>query len=284
MEFPQLRTENLDSLRSRAHEYFRSVNRPVPSRELARELFHTDAPDDHVSPLLIRTLLRRDERFAEMDRGTWDLLGARYHDVPLENVRFAVVDLEATGSNPDRDQVIEVGVVMIEGLEIVERFSTLVQPEVRIPDWIQRLTGIDEAKVQDAPRFHQIAPALEEMLEGSVFVAHNVDFDERFLRTKMEFCGLAPEPWPSLCTVRLSRRVLRGLQSYRLNALSDRLGIELQRHHRAVEDAEAAARIFLHVVHRHLVPRGVTTAGELLAHGRRPVTARSSRTRRRAAN
>ena len=283
MEFHQLRTENLDSLRSRAHEYFRSVNRPVPSRELARALFHTDAPDDHVSPLLIRTLLRRDERFAETERGTWDLLGARYHDVRLENVRFTVVDLEATGSNPDRDQVIEVGVVVIEGLEIVDRFSTLVQPEVRIPDWIQRLTGIDEAKVQDAPRFHQVAPTIEGLLEGSVFVAHNVDFDERFLRTKMESCGLAPEPWPSLCTVRLTRRVMRGMPSYRLNALADRLGIALAHHHRAVDDAEAAARIFLHVVHERLRPADVRTVGELLAHGRRPAQVRRERERRRAA-
>ncbi len=268
MEFPQLRTENLESLRARAHDYVRSVNRPVPSRELARALFHSDAPDDQVSPLLIRTLLRRDERFAEMDRGTWDLLGARYHDTPLSRARFTVVDLEATGSNPDRDQVIEVGVVVIEGLTITERYSTLVQPEVRIPDWIQRLTGIDEAKVQNAPRFHQIAPALEAMLTGSVFVAHNVDFDERFLRMKMKSCGLHPEPWPSLCTVRLSRRVLRGFRSYRLDALAERLEIELEHHHRAVDDAEAAARIFLHAVEHHLVPEGVRTVGELLAHGR----------------
>jgi len=283
LEFPQLRSENLDSLRSRAHDYFRSVNRPVPSRELARELFHKDAPDDQVSPLLIRTLLRRDDRFAEMERGTWDLLGARYHDVPLDSVRFSVVDLEATGSNPDRDHVIEVGLVTIEGLEIVDRYSTLVQPEVRIPEWIQRLTGIDEAKVHDAPRFHQIAPMLEERLRGSIFVAHNVDFDERFLRVKMEEdCGLSPEPWPSMCTVRLTRRVLRGMKSYRLNALAERLEIDLAHHHRAVDDAEAAARIFLHVVRDELVPRGVRTAGELLTYGRRPVSARKRASRRAA--
>lgn len=282
MEFQQLRTENLDSLRSRAHEYFRSVNRPVPSRELARELFHTDAPDDHVSPLLIRTLLRRDTRFAETERGTWDLLGARYHDVSLEDVRFAVVDIEATGSNPDRDHMIEIGVVMIEHLEITQRFSTLVQPEVRIPDWIRRLTGIDESTVQDAPRFHQIVPAIASMLEGSVFVAHNVDFDERFLRTKMQQCGLDPDPWPSLCTVRLTRRVLRGLPSYRLNALADRLGITLNHHHRAVDDAEAAAEILLHVVRERLLPQDVTTVGELLAHGRRAVHTGKRRARRAA--
>ena len=274
MEFPQLRAENLDSLRSRAHDYVRAVNRPVPSRELARELFHTDAPDDTVSPLLIRTLLKRDERFAEMERGTWDLLGARYHDVPLSRARFSVVDLEATGSNPDRDQVIEIGVVMIEDLQITERYSSLVHPEVRIPEWIQRLTGIGESTVVNAPRFHQIAPRVESMLEGSVFVAHNVDFDERFLRTKMRSAGLDPEPWPTLCTVRLTRRVMRGLQSYRLNALAERLDIELEHHHRAVDDAEAAARIFLHTVLEHLMPLGVSTVGELLAHGRSPVRRR----------
>ena len=268
MEFRQLRTEDLDSLRTRAHEYFRRVDRPVPSPELARELFHADAPDDAVSPLLIRTLLKRDLRFRETNRGTWDLVGARYHNVPLDQARFCVVDLEATGSNPRSDHVIEVGVVVVEGLRITDRFSTLVQPEVRIPEWIQRLTGIDEATVRDAPRFHQIAPGLVELLRDSIFVAHNVEFDHRFLRAQLRALQLEPPLWPTLCTVHLSRRALRGLDSYRLDALAEVLDIDLDRHHRAVDDAEAAARILLHALREVLLPRGMRTVGELLAYGR----------------
>ena len=268
MEFRQLRTEDLDSLRSRAHDYFRSVDRPVPSPELARELFHSEAPDDTVSPMLIRTLLRRDERFREMHRGTWDLIGARYHHVPLDHARFCVVDLEATGSNPQADHVIEVGIVVVERLEIVDRFSTLVQPEVRIPEWIQRLTGIDESTVHGAPRFHQIAPRLVELLHDSIFVAHNVEFDDRFLRGQLRSVDLEPAAWPTLCTVKLARRTLRGLPSYRLDALADHLGVPLDRHHRAIDDAEAAAQILLHALRDVLVPRGMRTVGELLAYGR----------------
>jgi DNA polymerase III epsilon subunit family exonuclease len=268
VEFRQLRSEDLDSLRSRAHAYFRRVNRPVPSPELARELFATEAPDDAVSPMLIRTLLRRDERFREMHRGTWDLIGARYHHVPLERARFCVVDLEATGSNPRADHVIEVGIVVVQGLQVSERFSTLVQPEVRIPEWIQRLTGIDESTVHGAPRFHQIAPRLVELLRNSIFVAHNVEFDDRFLRAQLRAVDQEPSPWPTLCTVKLARRALRGLDSYRLDALAEHLCVPLDRHHRAVDDAEAAAHILLHALREVLIPRGMRTVGELLAYGR----------------
>lgn len=268
VEFRQLRTEDLDSLRKRAHEYVRSVNRPVPSPELARELFRSEAPDDTVSPLLIRTLLRRDERFREMHRGTWDLIGARYHHVPIDRARFCVVDLEATGSNPVADHVIEVGVVVVEGLQIVDHFATLVQPEVRIPEWIQRLTGIDESTVHGAPRFHQIAPHLVELLRDSIFVAHNVEFDDRFLRAQLRSVDQEPAAWPTLCTVKLARRALRGLDSYRLDALAQHLGVPLDRHHRAIDDAEAAAQILLHSLRDVLLPRGMRTVGELLAYGR----------------
>lgn len=269
--FRQLRAENLDSLRARAHDYVRTVDRPVPSPELARVLFDVDPPEDHVSPLLLRTLLRRDVRFEETPGGTWDLVGARYHDIPLERSRFVVVDVEATGSNPREDQVIEVGVVVLEGLCIRRKYSTLVQPEVRIPSWIQRLTGIDEAAVQDAPRFHQVVPKLLDLLGDGVFVAHNVEFDYRFLRARMRAAKFAPPPRPTLCTVRLARRALPGLPSYRLDALSEHVGAPLERHHRAVDDAMAAARILQHVVRGVLVPQGVETVGGVLgfARGRR---------------
>lgn len=276
MGFRQLKVEDLDSLRRRAHDYFRDVDRPVPSPELARILFRVDPPEDHVSPLLIRTLLRRDERFRELSRGTWDLVGARYHDMPLEESRFAVVDIEATGSNPREDHVIEVGLVVLEGLEVVDRFSTLVQPEVRIPDWIQRLTGIDESTVQNAPRFHQVVPDLLRRIDGSVFVAHNVDFDYRFLRQQIKAAGHNITPWPTLCTVRLARRALPGLDSYRLDALAASLELGLDRHHRAVDDAEATARLLQHIAARMTEERGVETVGELLglAHGRIPAKVR----------
>ena len=264
MGFHQLRVEDLDSLRARAHHYCAKANRPVPSPELAEHLFSGDQPEDGVSPLLIRALLRRDDRFHEMRRGTWEVVDARYHGVPLERARFAVVDLEATGSNPRSDHIIEVGVVVVEGLEVTARYSSLVNPLVRIPSWIRRLTGIDEAKLQDAPRFHQIAPEIMQHLEGAVFVAHNVDFDYPFLRSHLRAVDHEPPPWPQLCTLRLARKTLRGLPSYRLDAIAKHCGIDLDRHHRAIADAEATAGVLLRMVSQ-LRESGVETVGELLS-------------------
>ncbi len=264
LELRRLRDQDLDSLRRRAHAYVREVDRPVPSRELARVLFDSDPPEEQLSPLLIRTLLKRDRRFLETRRGTWDLIGARYHGVPLESARFVVVDLEATGSNPREDRVIEVGVVVVEGLRVCERFHTLVHPQRRIPPWIVGLTGIDESTVERAPRFHQIVPRLLGLLSDGIFVAHNVDFDYRFLRQRLRVAGYAPEPWPTLCTVRLARRILPDLDSYRLDSLAESLDLGLEHHHRAIDDAEATARLLLHILDKVRSEGRAASVGELL--------------------
>ena len=258
-----LRAENLDSLRTRAVDYFMRVNRPVACGELARVLFSPRPGGDAVSPLLVRTLLARDERFAEAPREMWQLRCSPYMDLPLSRASFAVVDLEATGSRPLDDRIIEVGIVRIEGLEITERFESLVNPLVPIPRWIRKLTGIDESMLQDAPRFHQLAPQIVELLDGCVFVAHNIDFDYRFLRERLRAAQIDSEPWPSLCTVRLSRHRYPELSRFGLGALATHFDIPLRSHHRAVEDATATAQIFLRQL-EELMEEGLSTVGQLL--------------------
>lgn len=264
MATPHLRAESLEHLRALAHDYVRSVDRPVASPELAGILFESNGLEDSVSPLLIRTLLRPDRRFRERGEGTWELLESRANAMPLASARFAIVDIEATGSNPQWDRVIEIAVVVVERLEVVEQMTTLINPERRIPAWIRRLTGIEEADLQDAPRFHQIAPRIESMLEGAIFVAHNVGFDSTFLRHHLLEAGRSPDPWPSLCTVRLSQRAFPGLASYRLSSLSRRLGVGLENHHRARDDALATARILIRTLQAGSIPRSVRTVGQLL--------------------
>jgi DNA polymerase III epsilon subunit family exonuclease len=258
-----LRGEDLDTLRHRAHAYFMAVNRPVPSEELARHLF--DARDeDSVSTLMVRTLLGKDRRFHEARREMWELSTSPYRDLPLENASFAVVDLEATGSRRGLDRIIEVGIVRVEGEEIVARYETLVNPLRPIPRWIRGLTGIQEAMLQDAPRFHQVAPEIMQLLGDSVFVAHNVDFDYPFLRHQLREAGHRPDPWPQLCTVRLSRRMHPEWNAFRLGAVAERLELRHDRQHRAVGDAHATARLLLHEL-RELREHGLSTVGEVLA-------------------
>jgi len=268
--------EERAQLCDRALDYFCEVDRPVPSNELVRVLFPRARVENGHSPRLVREVLRRDRRFQEPRDGTWDLVGARFHHRPLDEARFCVVDLEATGSNPRRDKVIEVGIVVIEGRSITRRYDTLVNPGQHIPVWIRKLTGIDDVAVASAPSFGEVAPEIVELLQGGAFVAHNVDFDERFLRGRLEAEGFRTPWWPTLCTVRLSRRILDDQTSYRLDALAEGLGIDLDRHHRAVCDAEAAARILLHILEEHVADRGISTVGELLATSRGPVAQRAS--------
>ena len=84
---------------------------------------------------------------------------------------YAVIDLEATGGKPGSERIIEVAIFMFDGRRIVDQFITLVQPEVPIPPFVQKLTGIREQDVRTAPRFHEVAKRIVQMTEGAVFVA-----------------------------------------------------------------------------------------------------------------
>jgi DNA polymerase III epsilon subunit family exonuclease len=251
-------------MRERAYAYCLDANRPVPHPELAEAVFQTRASDDHVSHLLLRTLLRHDERFRQSKRGMWELSRPAWHALSLSNARFVVVDLEATGSNVQTDRIIEVGMVVIEGLRVRSHYATLVNPMVRIPRWIRRLTGIDEAALQDAPRFHQVAPQILELLDGGIFVAHNVDFDYPFLREHLSAAGHDPSPWPTMCTVRLAAHHFPNGTSCRLGSLAAICGIELENHHRAVDDARATAEVFLHILKHRVGQKSARTVGDLL--------------------
>ncbi len=261
-----LRKENLESLRTRAHEYFMRVNRPVGSEELARVLFKPKL-EESVFPLLVHTLLSRDRRFSESHRGLWELRSSPYRHLRLQDAAFAVVDLEATGSRLGIDRIIDVAVVRVDRGRVRGSFHSLVNPMKPVPRWIQGLTGIKDSMLQDAPRFHQIAPRVLELLEGSVFVAHNVDFDYPFLRRQVRESGHRPHPWPQLCTVRLSRRMHPEWGAFRLGAVARRLEVPLDRQHRAIADATATAHVLLHEL-SELRSRGLSTVGEVLAFAR----------------
>jgi DNA polymerase III epsilon subunit family exonuclease len=268
IESRDLRTENLETLRGRAHRYIHDVNRPVGSRELSRALFRKRERGE-VSPLLIRTLLGTDSRFLEPHSGTWQLAASTHLQEPLETARFIVVDLEATGSNPRSDQLIEIGMVRLEGTEVTWRYDSLVRPGIPIPSWIQRLTGIRETSVDSAPSFAEIAPSVMEGLRDAIFVAHNVDFDMPFLYSHLRAEGFRPPHCSRLCTVNLARRALPDAPAYRLNALAAHLGVALDCHHRAIEDAEATASILVELI-AILKARGVKTVGQLLEHAAGP--------------
>jgi DNA polymerase III subunit epsilon len=150
---------------------------------------------------------------------------------------FVMLDLETTGGNPVQDRITEIAAVRIEqGMEI-ERWSTLVQPGVRLPPFIQSLTGITDTMLADAPAFAEVAPTLSRLLDGAVLVAHNVRFDHGFLLN--EYARLAqPLRVKTLCTVRLSRRLYPQYRSHGLDAIMQRHGLQTQARHRAMGDVD----------------------------------------------
>ncbi len=154
--------------------------------------------------------------------------------------RVACVDLETTGGHAARDRIIEAGVVLMENGEVVEEYSTLVNPGTRIPYAIQQFTGISEAMVADAPTFQAVAEAIESRLAGRLFVAHNARFDYGFLRNEFRRLGRRFRS-PVLCTVRLSRALTPTERGHNLDAVMQRHGIACDARHRALGDAKVLA-------------------------------------------
>ncbi len=158
-------------------------------------------------------------------------------------MEFAIVDIETTGSHFGPDCITEIGVVITDGEKEIHRYETLVNPQARIPRFITHLTGITEEMVSDAPVFEDIASEVFELLEGRIFVAHNVNFDYKIVKGHLERSGYAI-PSKRLCTVRMSRKLLPGYPSYSLGKLSASLGLAHQNAHRAMGDAEVTAELF----------------------------------------
>lgn len=160
-----------------------------------------------------------------------------------ENTLYAIVDIETTGGYAAGSGITEVAIRIHDGKRVIERFESLVNPERPIPLYIQAMTGITPDMVADSPTFSELAPRIFSLLEESVFVAHNVNFDYSFLKYHLELAGFSLAV-PKLCTVRLSRKIRPGLPSYSLGRLCDALGIPISNRHRAGGDAEATAILF----------------------------------------
>jgi len=157
-------------------------------------------------------------------------------------MRFAVVDVESTGGAGEMNRITEVGIALVDDTEIVETFHTLVDPGAPISPFVQKLTGITDEMVQGAPQFQKIAEKVDELMRDRIFVAHNVQFDLKMMRTELKRCCISFDP-PRLCTVKLARRVFPGFPSYSLHNLTESLGLSDFHHHRAMDDTLACAEI-----------------------------------------
>jgi DNA polymerase III subunit epsilon len=156
---------------------------------------------------------------------------------------FSIIDIETTGNSYKYGKITEIAIYQHNGQRITNSYTTLVNPEMDIPFFITDLTGISNEMVKNAPKFYEVAKTIVEMTLGRTFVAHNVQFDYKFVRE--EFARLGYEyNRKTMCTVQLSRQFLPGHRSYSLGRLCSDLGIKIDGRHRAAGDALATVKLF----------------------------------------
>ena len=156
---------------------------------------------------------------------------------------YAIIDIETTGGKFNEEGITEVAIYKFDGQEIIDQFISLVNPERPIQPFVINLTGITEKMVRTAPKFHEIAKRIVEITKDCVFIAHNTSFDYRIVRTEFSRLGY-DYIRESLCTVELSKELIKDQPSYSLGKLCKSLGIPMSDRHRASGDAMATVQLF----------------------------------------
>ena len=162
---------------------------------------------------------------------------------------YSVVDIETTGNGYRGQRITEISIFVFDGKNIIDEYTSLVNPEQTIPPFITNLTGITDAMVRTAPKFYEIARKVQEMTKDSIFVAHNVNFDYNIIQQEFKDLGFDFKR-QKLCTVRLSRKIIPGLKSYSLGNICSAEGIHISDRHRAKGDAEATVELFRRLIER----------------------------------
>ncbi len=212
---------------------------------------------------LAAALVGDDPRVSRTDDGRWTL-AAREPSPPLDQCRFAVVDIETTGCSPRRgDRVIEIAVVAVADGRVDLVYDRLLDPGIPVPPRVTLLTGISSAMVTGQVGFAAVTDDLLRVLGGTVFVAHNARFDWAFLTTEFRRSRGLELQGPRLCTVRLARRLLPPMESRALDHVAHHFGVAITARHRAAGDAVATAKILVRLLAMARA-RGAATLGDLM--------------------
>ncbi|HEX5386062.1 MAG TPA: 3'-5' exonuclease [Gemmatimonadales bacterium] len=253
---------------------------PETSAVLCAAVFGlADAPSS-VAERLAVALLGADPRIHRLADGRWALVAEVQGSPLLEECAFAVVDVETTGMRASGgDRVTEIAVAVLHGRRREVVFESLVNPERRIPSVVASITGITDAMVRGAPTFAELADQVLAALGGRVFVAHNARFDWGFVGAELRRARDLALDGPRLCTVRLARKLVRGVGSCGLDSLTHHFGFANAARHRAAGDAMVTAQLLARLLELAR-EAGARTLQDLAA-----LEARSSRAprRRRAA-
>lgn len=245
-------------LASRAADYLRAG--PADSRSLIANVCQLSALPGLIADHMALALLTDHPRFARTTDGAWRLAESPpptwstrtcEQEPLLSTLGFAIVDVETTGGQPEAtDRITEIAVVTVRNGQVVGSFETLVNPERSIPPFVTRLTNITWGMVRDRAPFRDVCADVLRALEGCVFVAHNANFDWRFVRAEVRRATGRELTGRRLCTVRLARRLLPHLRSRSLDWVARHYAVDIPpgARHRAAGDALATARCLIRLL------------------------------------
>ncbi|WP_020008324.1 helicase C-terminal domain-containing protein [Salinicoccus albus] len=163
--------------------------------------------------------------------------------------KFAVVDLETTGNNKNRDSIIQLSIVFVEDMQIVDQYSTFLSDDTNLSPFIRELTGIEPNMLKGAPKFNDVAEEVAAMLQGCIFTAHNVEFDFGFLKTALKNADIRYEPVYKIDTVELTKIFMPTLERFQLSEVARAIGLDLSNAHRADEDARATSELLIKLLY-----------------------------------
>jgi len=238
---------------------------PRTALDLAREVMGLAQASAVIAERLAIALLGADPRVHQLSDGRWAAVVAAREIARLADCTFAVVDVETTGMRSRMDdRITEIAIVTVSRGRVELAFDSLINPERFIPMRISGITGITNEMVAQAPRFAEVSDAVVGALAGRVFVAHNARFDWNFVDAELKRARDLVLSGPRLCTVRLARRLVRGVQSCGLDALTHFFGWENRARHRAAGDALVTAQLLNRLI-QLASERGAHTIDDLVA-------------------
>jgi DNA polymerase-3 subunit epsilon len=232
------------SAKEKLHSHLTSHPAGADSRELLAVLFSGAGSDPELGARIISGILAGDPNFVfDSVTGLWSLSRSSTLRIPLDQAEFVVVDLETASARPAPGSIIEIGAYRMRGRQILESFQSLVQPRMRIPRFVARLTSISDEMVAEARPIEEILPRFRAFLGNAVMVAHNAQFDRAFLDFEFRRLFALGLLNPVLCTLRMARRLLPSLRRRRLDLLAEHFGLSTAGRHRGLGDARMAAEL-----------------------------------------
>lgn len=256
-------------MRERLHEYLRARPAGAAVAELIGLVFSGAGRDADFGPRFLQALLGHDPRFQfDGDAQVWHVRAAVAVPQILAESTFVVVDLETTGDAPIFGAITEIGAVRLERGRVTGEFQRLINPGRPIQPFVVGLTGITDAMVAGAPRIRDVLPEFLEFAGDAVLVAHNAQFDVGHLDAVHQLVFGRPLDRPSVCTLKLARRLMPELTHRNLDAVSAALGLGGADRHRALGDARITADV-LSIFLEKAAAEGVTTLAQLIELQRR---------------